>query len=459
MSTANVSEQVYNSVQADIMETHPEDEILSHSTVKKAITLLTGIVPIMSDMCPNTCMAYTGPWKDLNKCPVCTTPQYDLIMLASSNGKTKTPQQQSFTIPLSPQLQAKYWNPEGACNMRHCARRTAEIQHDLYKTGGIIDMFDDIYHGHAYLEAIEWEDISTDNMVLMFSMDGAQLYQDKISDCWIYIWVIYDLPPKLQYKKKHVLPGGFIPGPNNPKYTISFLFTTYHHLAALQKEGLRIWDAAQDCTFMSRPFLHLAAADGPGSVHFTSLVGHHGAFPCRLYCDVKGQHKPGGPHYYPALLKPNNYDVPGCNHDDIDSRDIFKGSPEEYELNLNYLLHSCNATDYKWRRKDTGISNISIFSGLPSKHCLPVPSGFPGDSMHVLNLNLGKLLPPLWQGTFQCAETNDVRNWIWAVLTGNIWIMVLLLQKPNCSCQAAMTVLLVILLKRFHAGTKLRNGR
>jgi hypothetical protein len=48
-------------------------------------------------------------------------------------------------------------------------------------------------------------------------MDGTQLYAHKASDCWIYIWVIMDLSPDEHYKKRHVLPGGFIPSPNKPK--------------------------------------------------------------------------------------------------------------------------------------------------------------------------------------------------------------------------------------------------
>ncbi|KAF8074614.1 hypothetical protein FPV67DRAFT_1408292 [Lyophyllum atratum] len=41
--------------------------------------------------------------------------------------------------------------------------------------------------------------------------------------------------------------------------------------------------------------------------------------------------------------------------------------------------------------------------------------------MHVPNLNLGELLPPLWRGTFQCASTDNVKDWDWAALTADIW--------------------------------------
>ena len=117
-------------------------------------------------------------------------------------------------------------------------------------------------------------------MVLMLSIDGAQLYQSKQSDCWIYIWVVFDLPPNKQYKKKYVLPGGFILGPNKPKNVDSFLFPGLHHAATIAKEGLRVWDAHQDIVFTSNPFIFLGTADGPGMTYLNGLTGHSGAQGC-----------------------------------------------------------------------------------------------------------------------------------------------------------------------------------
>ncbi|KAG5649222.1 hypothetical protein H0H81_005339, partial [Sphagnurus paluster] len=97
-------------------------------------------------------------------------------------------------------------------------------------------------------------------------------------------------------------------------------------------------------------------------------------------------------------------------------------APRRYHQNLLYLLGSHNATDYKERRKQTGISGVSIFSGLSPHHRLPIPSGFPGDSMHAPTLNPGDLLIPMWHGTFQCATTDNMRNWDWATLKDDIWI-------------------------------------
>ncbi|KIK95084.1 hypothetical protein PAXRUDRAFT_141559, partial [Paxillus rubicundulus Ve08.2h10] len=49
-----------------------------------------------------------------------------------------------------------------------------------------------------------------------------------------------------RYKKKYVLPGIIIPGLNKPKNIDSLLFPGFHHVTALQHEGLPIWDELQD---------------------------------------------------------------------------------------------------------------------------------------------------------------------------------------------------------------------
>ena len=63
--------------------------------------------------------------------------------------------------------------------------------------------------------------------------------------------MIMDFSPEVHYKKDFVIPGGFIPGPKKPKILDSFLFPGLYHLAALQKEGLTIWNAAIDRIFKS----------------------------------------------------------------------------------------------------------------------------------------------------------------------------------------------------------------
>ena len=107
-------------------------------------------------------------------------------------------------------------------------------------------MMSSMYHGSKYLTAVSCGDIAQDDMILILSINGAQLYQMKASNPWISKWIVGDYSPDLQYKKKIVFPSIFMPGLNKPKHLDSFMFLALYHLAALQKEGLMIWDAAQD---------------------------------------------------------------------------------------------------------------------------------------------------------------------------------------------------------------------
>ena len=63
----------------------------------------------------------------------------------------------------------------------------------------------------------------------MFSIDGAQLYQSKKLDVWIYIWILVDLAPDKCYKIKNILPGGVIPGPESPGDVDSFIYRGVEH--------------------------------------------------------------------------------------------------------------------------------------------------------------------------------------------------------------------------------------
>ncbi|RDX45513.1 hypothetical protein OH76DRAFT_1304198, partial [Lentinus brumalis] len=68
------------------------------------------------------------------------------------------------------------------------------------------DVAENIYFSKDFMDAVDDKIINPDDMLLMFSIDSAQLYKSKASDCYIYIWVLFDMSPKLRYKKRYVLP-------------------------------------------------------------------------------------------------------------------------------------------------------------------------------------------------------------------------------------------------------------
>ncbi|KIK25411.1 hypothetical protein PISMIDRAFT_9618 [Pisolithus microcarpus 441] len=245
------SESTYEKIRKAIEKCFPEAEIASFHQTKRVLADLSGVTSVAHHMCVNSCAAYVGPFSDLDTCPECDEPRYDQVKLNRSSGRVKHPRAVFHTIPIAPQLQSLWRHPESAEKMRYRHRRTQQIFDELRRNDGLVDTYDDVFCGQAYLDAVTQNKIHNDDILLMLSIDGAQLYESKESDCWIYIWIVLELSPDHRYKKKHVLPGAIIPGPRKPKIIDSFLFPGLHHLSAVQHEGLRIWDASQDRAFTS----------------------------------------------------------------------------------------------------------------------------------------------------------------------------------------------------------------
>ncbi|KIK76909.1 hypothetical protein PAXRUDRAFT_17865 [Paxillus rubicundulus Ve08.2h10] len=231
LALEHASQEAYKHVIHSTRQSYPtpdrvDNELLSFKVVEKLIASYTGIDPIWHDMCPDSCVGFTGPFKDLDDCPTCNKSQWNEAKLHVSNGCIKVSLKKFPTIPLGPQLQALYRDPKSA------------------------QFIDNITMGWDYLGMVLDSNIKENDIMVMASLDGAQLYEDKDSNCWIYVWIIVNLSPDKWYRKVHVLPGGFIPGPNKPKNLDSFLVVGIHHLAALQKEGLKVWNASQNEVFL-----------------------------------------------------------------------------------------------------------------------------------------------------------------------------------------------------------------
>ena len=421
LATTTGSEDTYRDVRKAIYERYPNSEFLSLEQLKKRIAAITGVTSVTHDMCINSCVGYTGPFKDLTHCPICDTLRYDPLKYNAENNWKRVPRLTFNTIPLGPQLQAMYRSRRGAEAMRYRRIRTQQVLNELAANRGVLDVYDDYITGSEYIEAVRSGNIGDHDIALLLSVDGAQLYEKKMSDCWVYIWVIFEMSPDLRYMKKEVRPAQFVPGPNKPKHFDSFSFPIVHHLSALQREGLGIWDAYDAAVYLSRPFFVIGAADGSGVTNFNGLVGYKGYYSCRLYCPIKGRRIPGDTRYYPVHLKPLDYDVDGCNHDDYDFEVMPTRPRDEYQNNLAYLVESATNQQYERRRLRTGIVKPTLFSGLPPRSRLSIPGCFAADLMHLIALNLTQLLLQLWRGTLVCKRPDNKATWDWAVLQDETW--------------------------------------
>ena len=388
------------------MAAYPNDEFLSFDQAKRTLKKLSGVAPIRHDCCISSCAAFTGAYSDLDACPYCKSPRYD------NNGK---PCWQFTTIRIGPVLQALYMSPKTAKDMHYLENRLTKIEEHLRTHNGKMESYDDTACSQDLLQAWTSGQFTKDDIALQFSIDSAQLYQDRTSDCWMFIWIIHNLPPGLCYKKAFVIPGGFVPG--KPKEMDSFLFLSLYHVAAVQCEGFKYFDASTSALIPhSIPLIMIASADGPGAASMSGFVGHSGKQGCRLYCEIIGRRRENDGHYFPVMSKLYSYNIPGCCHDDVtfkDLRNSQQNTGTTYERNLRLLLSARTPAQYNKYRLQTGLCKPTLFSGLMT---IGIPNIFTMDLMHLSVLNDPDLLLGLWRGTIKHYPPDNISTWDWAVL-------------------------------------------
>ena len=95
-----------------------------------------------------------------------------------------------------------------------------------------------------------------------------------------------------------------------------------------------MWDGIKKQMVNSHVIVILNTMDAVALTELDGCVGHHSAQGCRLGCDIKRRHKPSSGHYYAAHLHPNSYAGSGCDHLDINIRNLSKPSPGTYVAQL-----------------------------------------------------------------------------------------------------------------------------
>ncbi|KAF9232879.1 hypothetical protein BU15DRAFT_90555 [Melanogaster broomeanus] len=117
-------EGVCRSSKHNFMGAPGAEDVLSFHNVEKLISIHTGVEPLLHNMCPNTCHAFTGPFSNLDECYICQTSRWNEQKLQGSNRRVKVPAQQFTTIPVGSQLQARNRSPDSARDMRYLWERT-----------------------------------------------------------------------------------------------------------------------------------------------------------------------------------------------------------------------------------------------------------------------------------------------------------------------------------------------
>jgi len=107
---------------AEVLQKASDVEILTLYQARKLATELTGLESIMADMCPASCIAYTGVHETLEFCPFlqdgknkCGEAQYKDKLKPSAKNK---PCAQVMILPIVPTIKALFANKESSRLMR-----------------------------------------------------------------------------------------------------------------------------------------------------------------------------------------------------------------------------------------------------------------------------------------------------------------------------------------------------
>jgi hypothetical protein len=425
LKTLNAADDVYEGVREENVRTaeaRGEDrEILSLHEIERLLEDLTGVEPVVHDMCPEkSCAGFTGPFAEMDKCPYCGADRYKWVIEVQHGRRIRVRRgcKQFYTIPIGPALQAMFRTVEAARQARYRREATERMKAEFEEHGGV-PVYHDYVDGSLYREYERLKRIRPQDIVVLISADGLQLLKMKKSDCWIYVWVILDLSPNVRFKKRYILPGGFVPGPEHIGNNASFLLPGLQNFNAISKEGLHLYDALDKAVFVSNPFLAFETADAIALAQMNQVNGHRGYLGCRLFCPHKGRRAMDDSHYYPACKCAHGPRVPGSDHPDYDPAHFPPPSSEDYDARLTRLLSARTPEELKDLRKETGMSAPTVFLGL--SRMFPFPLCTCPDCMHLHGQNITTLFFGLWHGTLTHHKTDPPSAWPWRVLVGDTW--------------------------------------
>ena len=269
------------SLHAQVLQEATGTDILSLYMVRKLAIKLTGLSSQLVDMCPRSCMAFTGQYKDLNSCIYirdkhlgpCGQPRYD---------KKGHPRAQMLYTPIEPVIQSLYRNREMAEAMRyrhqHLQKALTKLKPNSHPTeysdfSGSINHLNHFQNLHLFQN-------ETDTAITI-SGDGAQLTMKKQSDVWVLIVTILNLPPDMRSKAANVIIPLVIPGPLSPGNVESFVYVLYEELAKLSV-GVWSYDALSGKFFTLKVFLCGVLGDMLGSAKLSRMAGHMALYGCRF---------------------------------------------------------------------------------------------------------------------------------------------------------------------------------
>jgi len=386
---------------AKVLEEATGTKILSLYAARKLTERLTGLSPSFIDMCPRSCMAYTGDFQSQTFCThshdgkICNEPRYQQTLGPRATPK---PRAQMLYIPITPIIQAYYSVAETSVEMRYRDRCLQETLKLLAEAAGVnkpkrqySDFSNSQNHINHYKNIGLFKDAR--DVAISISTDGAQLTMKKQSNVWLLVVVLLNLPPERRYRAKNIIIPLAIPGPLSPGNIESFIYPLFQEMA-VASEGIWTWDAVDSSYFVLKAYLCGVKGDMLGSAKLNGMAGHSGLHGDRFSMVQgarAGKEKGARPQYYP--LSPPQKDTFNKDRPDIDLNYIPMREQSHYWMTINRLLSAKTKKEHQSIVRETGISRLTLCSASPA---FSHPSFFPLDPFHLFYENCMLHIWDLW---------------------------------------------------------------
>ena len=383
--------KAYNA-HAQVLAKATQIEILSLYRVRKLALDLTGLKPSFVDMCPKSCMAFTGDSQSHTTCSYkdCNEPRYKSQQ--SSKAKPK-PRTTMLYMPITPIIQAYYANAETSHEMRHRDYCLKQALNALAVSAGVkkSEFSNSDNHIRHHNELGLFHDAR--DTALAISSDGAQLTMKKQSNMWLLIVVLLNLPPEICYKTNNVIIPLAIPGPSAPGNVESFIYPLFEEMA-MASVGMWTWDAVDSSYFVLRAYLCGVKGDMLGSAKLSGMAGHSATYGDRFSL-VQGAYpakdRGAKAQYYP--ISPPQKERFNPSRADINLNDLPLRGQRHYWDTIEKLESAANKRQRQKIVLETGISRLTMCAASPAFFH---PSFFPLDPFHLFYENCMVHIWDLW---------------------------------------------------------------
>lgn len=365
-------------------------QISSHYVIAHRLAVLSGVLPIWIDCCRNSCLAYTGDYKDEEQCPVCSEARFKT--------NTQQPRRTFCYIPFIPRLQNFFANPKTVQELlyRH-NYRPSKIT--------ISDVFDAEHYRELRKKRVTVDGEELPHMYfsgkhdIAFSvcLDGYLLYKRRRGgpSATPIVIQIYNLPPEVRTLIARSMSLGMIPGPKGPKRPETYLHPFDAECVELAR-GVRTFDCVTGTHFSLHAYNLFPHGDIIAIEKLLNIKGHNGKCPCRS-CEITAVNNPDSHEktYYVPLSFPKQ---PGAIRRTRDPLNLPLRTHESWAEATVQIANASLVKDRKELAMRLGIKGMPALKRVGS---IDYARGVPWDFMHLLFENVVKNLVYLWMGKFK----------------------------------------------------------